>query len=272
MSQLILFGLPPLPASVEARLARELGAYLGSAMDMPVETRLYANYSELSDHLAEGQLDFAWLPPLPAAGLRRHCGVAILAHAVRLGLDAYYSVAFAREDSPIRTPEDLEGKKIGYVHRRSASGFLVVAARLRQLGVRPQSPPSFLKSHAKVAEAVADGSVDAGATFCSFNGEPEQGDVALAGWLQAEVETPMRLVLCTDPIPADVICAWPGTSNALRGLMTGALLSMAADPEARDIMRGIFGADRFDAAGTEGLDLLDLALESPTSPPAGESE
>ena len=263
MSQLILFGLPPLPASVENLLARELGAYLGSAMDMPVEVRLYANYSELSDHLAEGRLDFAWLPPLPAAGLRRHCGIAMLAHAVRLGLDAYYSVLFTREDSPIQAPEDLDGKKIGFVHRRSASGFLVAEARLRRLGIRPQSPPTFLKSHAKVAEAVAGGSVDAGATFCSFHGEPDEGKVALAGWIQAEIESPMRLVLCTDPIPADVICAWPGTSKILRESMTSALLSMASDPAARDLMHGIFGADRFDARGTEDLDLLDMALESP---------
>jgi len=269
MSQLILFGLPPLPAAVESRLGRELGAYLGAAMDMPVEVRLYANYSELADHLAEGLLDFAWLPPLPAAGLHRHCGIAVLAHAVRIGLDAYYSVVFTREDSDIHKPEDLAGKKIGYVHRRSASGFLVAAARLRQLGIRPKSPPSFLKSHAKVVQAVADGAVDAGATFCSFEGDPEDGKVALAGWIQAESKTPMRLVLNTEPIPADVICAWPGTSQTVRDSMTAALLSMAADPAAQDLMRGVFGADRFDARGTEGLDLLDLALESPQTPGGG---
>ncbi len=263
MSQLILFGLPPLPEAVGPRLAREFAAYIGEAVDSPVEVRLYANYSELSDHLAEGQLDFAWLPPLPAAGLRRHCGAAVLAHAVRSGLHAYYSVVFTRDDSPIREPQDLQGRTVGYVHRRSASGFLVAAAAMHEAGIEPESPPAFLKSHPAVVQAVVDGDVDAGATYCSFEGAPSDGKVAMAGWTQAEADAPMRIVLCTNPIPADVICAWPGTSLTLRGSMTWALTSMCENPEGRELLNHIFGAERFDSADVAELDRLDLALEMP---------
>lgn len=263
MSQLILFGLPPLPEAVAPQLARDLGAYLSGALSNPVEVRLYGNYSELADHLAEGQLDFAWLPPLPAAGLRRHCGVHVMAHAVRSGLHAYYSVLFAREDSPIREPADLRGKKLAYVHRRSASGFLVAAAALAEQGIRPKSPPAFLKSHAKVVQAVVDGRADAGATFCSFHGEPSGGDVAAAGWIQSKTVQKMRIVLCTDPIPADVICAWPGTTLAQRGAMTLALIGMPNDEDGKELLNAVFGADCFDEADAVGLDRLDLALEAP---------
>ncbi len=263
MSQLILFGLPPLPEAVAPQLARDFGAYLGGALSSPVEVRLYANYSELADHLAEGQLDFAWLPPLPAAGLRRHCGVHVMAHAVRSGLHAYYSVLFTRDDSEIREPADLRGKKLGYVHRRSASGFLVAAAALAEQGIRPKSPPAFLKAHPKVVAAVENGDVDAGATYCSFHGDPADGKVAMAGWTQAEAQAPMRIVLCTDPIPADVICAWPGTTLAQRGAMTLALIGMTNDADGKELLNHVFGADRFDEADAVGLDRLDLALEAP---------
>ncbi len=263
MTQLILFGLPPLPEAVGPQLARDFGAYLSSALANPVEVRLYANYSELADHLAEGQLDFAWLPPLPAAGLRRHCGAHVLAHAVRSGLHAYYSVLFTREDSPIREPADLRGKKLAYVHRRSASGFLVAAAALAEQGIRPKSPPAFLKSHAKVVQAVVEGQVDAGATFCSFHGEPDGGEVAAAGWIQSKIEQKMRIVLCTDPIPADVICAWPGTTLTQRGAMTLALIGMTNDEDGKDLLNTVFGADCFDEADAAGLDRLDMTLEAP---------
>jgi len=263
MSQLILFGLPPLPEAVGPQLARDFGAYLSSALDNPVEVRLYANYSELADHLAEGQLDFAWLPPLPAAGLRRHCGALVLAHAVRSGLHAYYSVLFTRADSPIREPADLRGKKLAYVHRRSASGFMVAAATLAEQGIRPKSPPAFLKSHAKVVQAVIDGQVDAGATFCSFRGDPADRDVEAAGWIQSDADTPMHIVLCTDPIPADVICAWPGTTLSQRGAMTLVLIGMVNDSEGKALLGTVFGADLFDEADAAGLDRFDLALDSP---------
>ena len=263
MSQLVLFGLPPLPEAKGHRLAREFSEYLGGVTGTAVEVRVYANYSELSDHLAEGALDFAWLPPLPAAGLRRHCGVAILAHAIRSGLHTYYSVVFVRDVSDIAEPADLNGKRIAYVHRRSASGFLVAAAQIREQGLVPDSPPRFLKSHSRVAEAVASGEVDAGATFCTFEGDPGDGKVLTSGWNQAGVETPMRIVLRTNPIPADVICAWPGTSMAARSAITSALLGMGDDDTGSALINEIFGAERFDTTDMAGLDLLDLALETP---------
>ena len=114
-----------------------------------------------------------------------------------------------------------------------------------------------------MVQAVVDGDVDAGATYCSFEGAPSDGKVAMAGWTQAEADAPMRIVLCTNPIPADVICAWPGTSLTLRGSMTWALTSMCENPEGRELLNHIFGAERFDSADVAELDRLDLALEMP---------
>ncbi len=264
MSQLILFGLPPtLPEHVGPGLAHELGIHLAEGLGSPVEVRICANYSELADRLAEGDLDFAWLPPLPAAGLRRHCGISVMAHAVRSGLHVYYSVVFVRDDSPIREPVDLQGRRMGYVHRRSASGFLVAAARIREQGLDPASPPDFLKSHAKVVEAVQQGTVDAGATFCSFEGSPDDGVVVHAGFKQEGIDAAMRIVLHGGPIPADVICAWPGTSLGSRRQMSDVLLSMADDDRGRRLLDAVFGAQRFDVTDVAGLDRLDHALEAP---------
>lgn len=270
MPQLILFGLPPaLPDERGSAIARAFGAYLSEHLGAPVETQICANYSELSDRLAEGKLDFAWLPPLPAAGLRRHCGIDILTHAVRSGLDAYYSVIFARDDSAIRTSADLRGRAVAFVHRRSASGFLVAAARLREMGIELKSPPEFLMSHAAVVRAVALGQADAGATYCSFRGEPERGDVASAGWLQIQLDQPMRVVMSTGPIPADVVCAWPGTSQALRGELSDLLVAMAGDEAGLQLLGGVFGAERMDVADVTGIDRLDLALEAHARAAAG---
>ena len=273
MPQLILFGLPPtLPDEVAPGLARELGELLSARLDEPVDVRICAHYSELADRLAEGQLDFAWLPPLPAAGLRRHCGIAVLAHAVRSGMHAYYSVVFVRGDSSIREPADLMGRRMGYVHRRSASGFLVATAAIRELGVEPAAPPQFLRSHARVVEAVEQGAVEAGATFCSFQGDPEGGVVAHAGFRQEGIDLPMRILLRTEEIPADVICAWPGTSQAARRRMTRVLVGLADDQAGRGILDAVFGAERFDVTDVAGLDRLDHALDAPRVRLMGDDE
>lgn len=264
MPQLILFGLPPtLPEAVGPDLARTFGELLGDRLGAPVDVRICAHYSELADRLAEGQLDFAWLPPLPAAGLRRHCGISVLVHAVRSGLHTYYSVVFVRGDSPVREPADLAGRRMGYVHRRSASGFLVAAAAMREQGVEPATAPQFLRSHARVVTAVEQGAVEAGATFCSFVGDPEAGVVAHAGFKQGGVDLPMRIVMRSREIPADVICAWPGTSQNDRARMTDALVGLAADEAGRSILDAIFGAERFDVTDVAGLDRLDHALDAP---------
>ncbi len=264
MPQLILFGLPPtLPDAVGPDLAREFGELLGERLGAPVDVRICANYSELSDRLAEGDLDFAWLPPLPAAGLRRHCGIAVLTHAVRAGRHAYYSVIFVREDSPIDSAADLAGRRLGYVHRRSASGFLVAAATLRERGIETAPAPQFLKSHARVVDAVQQGVVEAGATFCNFAGDPDEGVVTHAGFRQGGLDLPMRIVLRTEPIPADVICAWPGTQLGSRERMTEALLGLADDEAGQRMLDSIFGAERFDVTDMADLDRLDHALEAP---------
>ncbi len=273
MPQLILFGLPPtLPDEVGPDLAREFGELMAERLGAPVDVRICAHYSELADRLAEGQLDFAWLPPLPAAGLRRHCGISVLAHAVRSGMHAYYSVVFARGDSPIREPADLAGRRMGYVHRRSASGFLVAAAAIRELGVVPAAPPQFLRSHARVVDAVQQGAVEAGATFCSFEGDPSDGVVVHAGYKQEGVDLPMRIVLTTHEIPADVICAWPGTSQADRAKMTEVLVGLADDGAGRSILDAVFGAERFDVTDVAGLDRLDHALDAPQVRLMGDEE
>jgi phosphate/phosphite/phosphonate ABC transporter binding protein len=264
MPQLILFGLPPtLPDQVGPGLAREFGELLSERLGAPVDVRICANYSELSDRLAEGDLDFAWLPPLPAAGLRRHCGISVLTHAVRAGLHAYYSVIFVREDSPIEGTANLAGRRMGYVHRRSASGFLVAAATLSDRGIETAAAPQFLKSHARVVDAVQQGVVEAGATFCNFEGDPDEGVVTHAGFKQGGTDLPMRIVLRSDPIPADVICAWPGTQHGSRARMTEALVGLGGDERGRGILDAIFGAERFDVTDMADLDRLDFALEAP---------
>ncbi|MBN1947634.1 MAG: PhnD/SsuA/transferrin family substrate-binding protein [Bradymonadales bacterium] len=248
MPPLTFFGLPPsLTPTREVELGKAFVKLLGETMQLPIQPVVAASYSELSDELAEGRIDFAWLPPLEASRLSEHCGIILLAQAVRAGQSHYFSVFFTRADSPIQKLEELEGKEIAFVHRRSASGYLVAVATLKQAGIAFAEPPIFAGSHAEVVRAVLEKRAEAGATFCTFEGEPSRGKMVEAGWTQAldTAEVPMRIIAIAGQVPSDVICAWPGTSFRLRQRLFGVLTELHRTQQSKKLVRDLFGADRF---------------------------
>jgi len=256
MSALVLFGLPPLPDPARAAgLARAFAQLLAEELGAPFEARLVASYGELADELATGRVDFAWLPPLHAARLARHSGVALLVQAQRAGRSGYHSVLFGPPRSPLQSLRDLAGKRLAFVHRHSASGYLVAASLLAREGIVLAGPPLFCGSHAAVVAAVREGRADAGVTFCTFAGEPEAGEIVTAGWTQAEAGSgePMRLLAVAGQVPADTVCAWPGVSREQRLSMSRLLLELHTRPAGLQLLQQLFGAERFTPVDLERL-------------------
>ena len=263
--QLILFGLPPtLEQHRERTLASNLAHVLGDALDRPLEVRVAASYSELADDLAEGKLDFAWLPPLEAMTLARHCGSEIIAQADRGGEGGYYSVLFVPADCGISSLDALHEKALAFVHRRSASGYLAVASMLAKSGIRPEHPPRFYGSHAKVVEAVVAREVVAGATFATYSKQPTQGgELLISGWEQAagKQRDACKVIAWAGPIPADTICAWAGTTSADRAAMSTSLTALGKNKKETKLLESLFGARRLIPASVQDYHLLDEAFE-----------
>jgi phosphate/phosphite/phosphonate ABC transporter binding protein len=258
MAPLITFGIPMVSPATSHKAGRALAARREPHLKAPVEPRVYSSYSELADGLADGRLDFGWLPPVEGWQLAEHAGVECLLQAVRAGRDHYHGVIFVREDASIEAPAQLAGTSLGFVHRRSASGYLLPAAELSLMGIAVAGPPRFLGSHGAVVQAVAEGRLDAGATFAAFDDPERPESLRDAGWLAAPSDppVPMRVVLVSDPSPTDVVCAWPGTSRRLRAELVAAFeVLMAHGPGARTL-QDLFGTARFASAEGQGADSL----------------
>ncbi len=258
MAQLINFGVPLLGSELSSQAGRAFAQALEESTGRPLMLRVVGSYSELADGLADGSLDFGWLPPVEAYQLAAHAGVELLLHAVRGGEGFYHGLLFAQQDSPLQSLEQLSGRSVAFVHRRSASGFLVPSAQLRAQGVQLAAPPFFCGSHGAVVQAVADGRADAGAGYGRLEGDPELLSVADASWLQlpAEPACPMRVLGHVGPIPTDAICAWPGISRGVREELLLGFAALMDEARGRELLQRFFGTPRFvppDGTGTEEL-------------------
>jgi len=84
----------------------------------------------------------------------------------------YHSVILARKDSSLLSVKDLAGKKVGFVDRYSASGYLYPAAFLKTVGLmdeqKPLYTPIFLGSHERAVRALLEKQVDAAITYDGF--------------------------------------------------------------------------------------------------------
>jgi phosphonate transport system substrate-binding protein len=219
----------------------EFCAALAAATGLPVEPVGVWYYHRLLEAMDVGHVDVAWLPPILAANAMIR-GLAVpFALPVRGGVTSYSTALFAREDSPIHDVRDLVGARAAWVDRQSASGYLLIRAHLRAIGVdleRAIVADRFTGSHEEVAQAVIDGSADVGASFVHL--DPADDRPLRAAWGDARV----RVLAHAGPIPADVIARSRRLDDRSQRRIEHALVA-GLSPRLRDASRVLLGAEGF---------------------------
>ena len=228
-----------------SRLASVLGAALREAgLGSRVEVRAALTYSELLGWVGRREVQLAWLGPALFVHAESRFGVTALVRAVRDGRQSYRGALFAREGSALRGPDDLRGTRVAWVDPDSCAGFLFPRIALAQRGLDPDATFSELRilgSHGAVVRAVASGQADVGATFVELR-TPDDASSAVvrAGWSGSPV--PMRPVLITDPVPADVVVATRVVSPDARERVASTLAGLGARPDGAAVLRELFQA------------------------------
>lgn len=198
-------------------------------------------YHRLLEAMDMGDVDVAWLPPILAATAMIR-GLAVpFALPVRGGVTSYSTALFARDDSPYRELHEVKAVRAAWVDRQSASGYLLVRAHLRTLGVKLEEAVAhdhFVGSHDAVANAVLDGTVDVGASYVHL--DPSDDRPLRAAWGDARV----RVLAHAGPIPADVIARSRRLDDKAQRAMERALVS-GQSPRLRDASRVLLGAEGF---------------------------
>lgn len=236
----IRFGLSPARGVDVARAQGErIASWLKKRFDREVRPVLFGDYRALVDAISEGEVDFAWMPPVSfVRAVDRGAGVVAIAQ--RYGRPTYESAIVVRADSAVVDVAELAGRSIAYVDRESASGYLFAADLL---GSRSCGPPTgeqhFVGSHKAVTDAVRRKWVEAGATYLVR--DPE-GRVVHAGWLDAAEPSsvPLRIVATTPPIPCDAIAHRPGIASGLVERLAKALVEVEGDRDGQTVLEDVF--------------------------------
>ena len=273
----IRLGLIPFGEGGDARVQAFAGA-LAEAVDMEIDLHHAADYRALASAMEQGLVHFAWLPPLSAARLVRSGSITPAAVAVRHGVASYYAGLITLESSGIQSIADLKGLRAAWVDRESASGYLVIRAALRQMGVSlvdAFAQDLFLRSHAEVARALDEGIADVGATcFNLTTGAVKMARSTYTGMLGEPLKN-MRVLAEAGPIPSDLFAVHRSISPLLLQKIQTALIG-ARPAHFFEAAKAMMFADSFAQADADHLRTLDSLYESvlvsaSAPPPRGSS-
>ena len=232
---------------------------LSDALSLALDTKVRGQPCELyTDLLAElhwGTLHFAWLPPMIALRAVSRGSATPLVAPVRAGSAWYWTALFVPEDSGVQRIEDLRRARVAWVDHMSSAGYLVIRASLRAQGFDLEKlfgEEQFLASHDAVAQAVASGRADVGATYAHFD---DSGRVRSSGWGRA----PMRVLKFAGPIPGDVLAASVHLPPELSAAMKEAFLG-EGHAEVKRAADDLFNAVGFEEVTRDHLRHLENLL------------
>lgn len=270
---LVIAVQPTSTAEELAAQATELERFLEDRIDADVELRFPTTYAGVIEALRFGHADAAFMGSWPAALANKHAGAAVVLAEIRevsIGDEVtqapyYYSYWVVPKDSPVRSLEDLRGKRVAFPSQLSTSGYVAPVARLIELGLveAPEDGEAnpgdffgeviFAGGYAQAWEALQAGQVDAAIIA---------GDVPKD--LYDEVLANTRVIEQQGPIPSHAVVVSKDLDEPLRSRLVNALLELG-DEQYRDLMRkfvsGIFV--RFERTTTEEhLGSLDRFLDA----------
>lgn len=258
MSEPIVVGvaLASQPQETGTRLQAFCQAFAAS-VGAEIVGRTVSSYDALLEELRDGKVDVGWLPPIVALRAERAGLVRPLAAPLRSGVCTYSTALFGRADGPVQRIGDLSRCRAAWVDRQSASGYLLVRAFLRSLGVDLASAfahESFLGQHDAVVGAVLSGQADVGATF--LHTDPASGAVRSAAWGRSKV----HVIAQVGPIPSDVLACGKGLPLHAAATLRDTLVE-GSSPALSEAAAALFVAEGFAACAQDHLTPLAQMLE-----------
>lgn len=270
---LVIAVQPSSTAEELAAQATELERFLEDRVDTDVVLRFPTTYAGVIEALRFGHADAAFMGSWPAALANKHAGAEVVLAEIRevsIGDEVteapyYYSYWVVPKESPVRSLEDLRGKRVAFPSQLSTSGYVAPVARLIELGLLEaptdgEANPrdffgdvTFAGGYAQAWEALRAGQVDA--TVIA-------GDVPRD--LYDEVLANTRVIEQQGPIPSHAVVVSKDLGEPMRSRLVDALMELG-DGRYRDLMRkfvsGIFV--RFERTTTgEHLGSLDRFLDA----------
>jgi phosphonate transport system substrate-binding protein len=249
----LTFGMAHQYGEAHAQKAKGLiEPYLTKSLGSPVTVQLFDTYDQLAEALATNKVDLAWITPLAfVQATQKNRDVTALSKAMRSsdGGLFYRSVFIVKADSKAADLKALAGKKVAWVGKLSASGYLFPRALLTEQGLDPDKHfggETFAGDHLAVCKAVKDGAADVGATFAA---EPKEGQpLTPTGCEDVGPLSEFKVLASTSNLPNEVIAHSPDFPPTRVNDVMMAFGRMGATPEGKAVLTDGFRAQGFGVA------------------------
>lgn len=227
---------------------------VGRASGLEIMVSESASYEALTQVFVAGDVDFAWLPPIPLVALERKKGAVPLVSHHRDGSSQFHCVVVAHRAAGMKKPLDLVGKRAAWVDQYSASGYVLPRIELAKLGVDPKTAfpgERFYRSHTSAVRAVLERKADFAGTWI---GRDASGVIVRAPWQEMVGGEGIRIIQTFGVIPGDTIAARPALALVEADKVRRALITTShTHPQ---LVRDLFGVDEFRPWTAEGYDVL----------------
>ncbi len=155
----------PLPMEQPEEVVKQFKpmlSYLERQLGVSIEIRFASSYEDVLAKFQKGEVDFAYLGPLPYVTLRDKFDQAVpVVHFLEKSGKPSYTCAVISAGNPLGS--GVKGKKIALTQALSTCGYLSTDGLLHKAGSSlEQNKYRYLGKHDAVAEAVASGEYDFG--------------------------------------------------------------------------------------------------------------
>lgn len=195
--------------------------YLTKTTGLKWEFVYYSNYDDLIVNLCKGEIDIAYIGPLPFARAYRDCKVKPLLTVLNEEGKASFRAVIFTANKAINSLQDLKGKRFGFGSRTSTAAYVIPRKMLEDSGVdKKDIEPVYFRNHDDIIKAVLTGKIDAGAIR-----EP----------VFEQYKNPsIRVIATSKELPNFVFVSSPKTKQSIQERFTKTLLSLKPQSKTSD--------------------------------------
>lgn len=147
------------PAVMYKRL-KPLTTYLSKALNRPIKLQISPNMGDAINKVASNEVDVTYLTPVAYLRANEKGNSQIIAKIVTNKRSSFQLMIVVREDSPIKTVEQLEGKNFAFGDKKALLQRATVAGA--GMPLEKLASYKFIGHYDNIARGVARGLFDAG--------------------------------------------------------------------------------------------------------------
>lgn len=224
--------LPRLSAMELHTMFNPLAEYLSKETGEKVSLVIPKDFEAFKQAVKAGQMDIAFANSLIYVQLKKEAAIDALALSSEAKSGTRFrGIIIARKDSGINKVQDLKGKKVSFVDKDSAAGYIFQVLLLNKAGLDVHKDIvllPFAKKHDNVTMAVFSKAADAGGI--------REDDLDK---MKDKVDlSQIRIVGYTDYFPNWPMFATSKLNKAMEGKVRAALLKLKPnDPRSEEVLR-----------------------------------